>query len=159
MPMCCRKWKFIGRGVGWLRDAFKKKKKCNKCYIGSDPPPLIYLILSQEHTQEFFLSKMTQNGLKWILNTTCKNVTFWCPDPPPPPPNVTKNTCIFFNKLDHFWGTLAKKIFLPPRKVKTLVKIFRIAKIGEKWLSMGVPPHFSPKFFFAKWLRMAWNGF
>ncbi len=30
--------------------------------------------------------------------------------------------------------------FLPPRKVKTLVKIFRIAKIGEKWLSIGVPP-------------------
>ena len=36
-----------------------------------------------------------------------------------------------------------KKIFLPPKKVKTLVKIFGIAKIGEKWLNMGV--HF---FFF-----------
>ena len=43
-----------------------------------------------------------------------------------------------------------KNFFLPPRKVKTLVKIFRIAKIGEKWLSMGVPPHFSPKIFFPK---------
>ena len=44
------------------------------------------------------------------------------------------------------WG-----FFLPPRrKVKTFVKIFRIAKIGEKWLSIGVPPHFSPKNFFSK---------
>ena len=25
---------------------------------------------------ENFLAKMTQNGLKWILNTTLKNVTF-----------------------------------------------------------------------------------
>ena len=60
---------------------------------------------------KFFFSKMTQNGLKWILNTTLVNVTF-----------VT--SC-----LDHHWGTFAKKNFLPPRKVKTLVKFFRIAKI------------------------------
>ena len=58
-------------------------------------------------------------------------------------------------KLDNFWGTFAKKKFLPPRNVKTLVKIFRIAKIGEKWLSIGVPPHFSPKNFFSK---MTQNG-
>ena len=25
---------------------------------------------------QIFFSKMTQNGLKWILNTTCKNMTF-----------------------------------------------------------------------------------
>ncbi len=64
----------------------------------------------------------------------------------------------FFKKLDHHWGTFAKKKFLPPRKVKTLVKNFRIAKICEKWLSIGVPPHFSPKFFFlqndSEWLEM-----
>ena len=53
--------------------------------------------------------------------------------------------CIFFKKLNHFCGTFAKKKKFPPRKVKTLVKIFRIAKIGEKWLIIRVPPHFSPK--------------
>ena len=31
-----------------------------------------------------------------------------------------------------------------------LVNHYWIAKIGEKWLSIGVPPHFSPKTFFAK---------
>ena len=41
----------------------------------------------------------------------------------------------FFKKLDQYWGTFAKKIFFAPRKVKTLVKIYRIAKIGEKWLN------------------------
>ena len=32
---------------------------------------------------EIFFTKMTQNGLKWILNTTLKNVTFCRRDPLP----------------------------------------------------------------------------
>ena len=56
--------------------------------------------------------------------------------------NVTKNTMYFFKKLDHHWG----------RKVKKLVKIFRIAKISLKWLSIGVPP------FFTEFTKMTQNG-
>ena len=67
-----------------------------------------------------------------------------------PPPNVTKNTMYFFKETRPLFGHFCKKKILPPRKVKALVKIFIIAKIGEKWLSMGVPPHFSPKIFFPK---------
>ena len=43
---------------------------------------------------------------------------------PPPPPNVTKNTCIFFKKLDHYWGTFAKKNFLAPQKGQNTCKNF-----------------------------------
>ena len=60
----------------------KKKKKCNICYIASDPPPA----------------------------------------------NVMKNTMYFSKKLDHFWGTFAKKkLFAPIEKSKHLS-----AKISEK---------------------------
>ena len=45
---------------------------------------------------QFFFTKMTQNGLKWILNTTLKNVTFCRRDTPPPPPNVEKIHGFFF---------------------------------------------------------------
>ena len=41
--------------------------------------------------------------------------------------------------------------------IKTLVKFFWIAKIGEKWLNMGVPPIFHLNFFFqndSEWLEM-----
>ena len=43
---------------------------------------------------KFYLTKMTQNGLKWILNTTLKIVTFCRRDPPPP--IVTFVTIFFF---------------------------------------------------------------
>ena len=38
------------------------------------PPPLF--------SPKFFFTKMTQNGLKWILNATLKNVTFFWQGPP-----------------------------------------------------------------------------
>ena len=38
-------------------------------------PPLFHL--------KFFFTKMTQNGLKWILSTTLKSVTFGRRDLPP----------------------------------------------------------------------------
>ena len=43
-----------------------------------------------------------------------------------------------------------KKKFCLPREVKTLVKFFRIAKIGEKWLSAKYwgTPHFTLNIFF-----------
>ena len=40
----------------------------------------------------------------------------------------------FFKETRPLLGHFCKKKFCCPRKVKTLVKIFRIAKIGEKWL-------------------------
>ena len=42
---------------------------------------------------------MTQNGLKWILNTTLKNVTF-CWQDPPPLPNAMQWQC---NLCYNFW--------------------------------------------------------
>ena len=42
----------------------------------------------------------------------------------PPPPNVTKNTMYFFKKLDHFWGTFAKKNFFAPLKGQNTCKNF-----------------------------------
>ena len=39
----------------------------------------------------------------------------------PPLANVMKNTMYFSKKLDHFWGTFAKKkIVCPPEKSKHL---------------------------------------
>ena len=32
---------------------------------------------------KIFFTKMTQNGLKWILNTTLKSMKFCRPGPPP----------------------------------------------------------------------------
>ena len=46
---------------------------------------------------KFFLTKMTQNGLKWILNTTLKIVTF-CWRDPLPPPIITFVTFFLFNE-------------------------------------------------------------
>ena len=46
----------------------QKKKKISEKWLGIGVPP--------HFSPKFFFSKMTQNGLKWILNTTCKNVTF-----------------------------------------------------------------------------------
>ena len=37
---------------------------------------------------KIFFCKMTQNGLKWILNTTLENVTFWPARPSPPQCNI-----------------------------------------------------------------------
>ena len=55
---------------------------------------------------EFFFTKMTQNGLKWILNTTLKIVTFCRRDPPPSPPIVTFVTIFFFfNEGFPYWPT------------------------------------------------------
>ena len=51
---------------------------------------------SQDLVVGLVLTKMTQNGLKWILNTTLKIVTFFRGDPPPP--IVTFVTIFFFNE-------------------------------------------------------------
>ena len=42
----------------------------------------------------------------------------------PPPPYMTKNTMYFFKKLDHFWGTFAKKKFFAPLKGQNTCKNF-----------------------------------
>ena len=52
-------------------------------------PPLFF-------TQNFF-TKMTQNGLKWILNITFKTVKFFWFDPPPTVKNFT-DFFFFFNE-------------------------------------------------------------
>ena len=57
------------------------------------------------------------------------------------PPNVTKNTMYFLKKLDQYWGTFPKKYFAS-QKGQNTCKNFLFAKIGEKWQSIGVPPHF-----------------
>ena len=41
---------------------------------------------------KIFFTKMTQNGLKWILNTTLKSMKFCRPGPPP----SMKNFILFF---------------------------------------------------------------
>ena len=51
--------------------------------------PLFFIII--------FLTKMTQNGLKWILNTTLKIVTF-CRRDPPPYCNICYNFFFFLMK-------------------------------------------------------------
>ena len=52
--------------------------------------------------------------------------------------------CIFFKETRPFyWSTLTKKNLPPPEKSK----LVKIAKICEKWLSMGVPPIFHPIYF------------
>ena len=43
-----------------------------------------------------FFTKMTQNGLKWILNITFKTVTFFLFDPNPSPPKEEKFHGFFF---------------------------------------------------------------
>ena len=43
---------------------------------------------------KIFFTKMTQNGLKWILNTTLKSMKFCEPDPSPGMKNF-----IFFFKM------------------------------------------------------------
>ena len=43
-----------------------------------------------------FFPKMTQIGMKWILNTTLRNVTFWYAWPPHPRCNI----CYIFFSLD-----------------------------------------------------------
>ena len=75
---------------------------------------------------------MTQNGLKWILNTTLKILTFFGRTPPPLP-NVTifffflmkaflrkviilKSTALLFSNLrtvEHIWCVLVKDDGLP----------------------------------------------
>ena len=67
-----------------------------------------------------------------------------------PPPNVKNIWCIFFLKLDHYWGTFWKKVFFPPRNVKHL------QKFSEFMLSMGIPPpKADPKHNFRKCLILS----
>ena len=50
---------------------------------------------------------MIQDGLKWILNKTLYNVTFWPARPPIPSPNVTFVTIFFLKaslRLDKVFG-------------------------------------------------------
>ena len=42
---------------------------------------------------KIFFTKMTQNGLKWILNTTLKSMEFCRSDPPP----GMENSILFFS--------------------------------------------------------------
>ena len=49
-----------------------------------DPPPF---------SPKIFFSKMTQNGMKWILNITLKTVKFFIFDPPPQRGKISR---IFF---------------------------------------------------------------
>ena len=58
---------------------------------------------------QIFVSKMTQSGLKWILNTTCKNMTFWRPDPLPQY-DICHN--FFFLKASLRIGKLQQKMFI-----------------------------------------------
>ena len=44
-------------------------------WLSIGPPPLF--------SPKIFFTKMTQNGLKWILNTTSKSMEFCRSDPPP----------------------------------------------------------------------------
>ena len=44
---------------------------------------------------KIFFTKMTQNGLKWILNTTLKSMEF-CRSDPPPPRDGKIHTFFFF---------------------------------------------------------------
>ena len=53
---------------------FQNPKIAGK-WLSMGPPPFF--------SPEIFFTKMTQNGLKWILNTTLKIVTFCQRDPPP----------------------------------------------------------------------------
>ena len=61
----------------------------------------------------------------------------------------------FFKKLGQYWGTFAKKKFDIERskhklKGQNTKQIFGIAKNGEKWQRIGVPPIYHPNFFFPK---------
>ena len=73
----------------------------------------------------------------------------------PPPPTIKNFSMYFFSEtrplLGHF---LKKSVFCPPEMSNTC-KNFQNPKIGQKWLSMGPPPFFSPKIFFTK---MTQNG-
>ena len=73
----------------------------------------------------------------------------------PPPPTMKNFSMYFFSEtrplLGHF---LKKSVFCPPEMSNTC-KNFQNPKIGQKWLSMGPPPFFSPKIFFTK---MTQNG-
>ena len=55
---------------------------------------------------EIFFTKITQNGLKWILNTTFKNVTFCRRDPPPNGTFVTN----FFLKGSLIWAAVNPRL-------------------------------------------------
>ena len=74
---------------------------------------------------------------------------------PPTPPTMENFSMYFFSEtrplLGHF---LKKSVFCPPEMSNTC-KNFQNPKIGQKWLSMGPPPFFSPKIFFTK---MTQNG-
>ena len=61
-----------------LREAFikKKKKNCNKCYIGSDPPPIVtnntmYFFSETRPLLGHFLKKSVFCPLE--MSNTCKN--------------------------------------------------------------------------------------
>ena len=62
---------------------------------------------------------MTQNGLKWILNKTCKNVTFRCLD------NVNNCYIIFFLKASLKGTDIKKKIHGPNTiRGKKILRLF-----------------------------------
>ena len=63
------------------------------------------------HPKNFF-AKMTQNGLKWILNTTSKSMEF-CRSDTPPPRYGKFHTFFFF----FFEGFPYKLLYLLPFKV------------------------------------------
>ena len=80
--------------------------KIGKKWLSMGPPPVF--------SPEIFFTKMTQNGLKWILNTTFKNVTFcrWG--------NVTFVTIFFLkaslrNQWALIWRSNAEQWHYPTR--------------------------------------------
>ena len=72
---------------------------------------------------ENFFTKMTQNGLKWILNTTFGNVTFCRRDPPP----IVTFVTIFFKYLfegfpnDSLRFYDSNEIFIKPRETNFII--------------------------------------
>ena len=61
----------------------------------------------------------------------------------------------FFSETRPLLGHFLKKSVFFPLEMSNTCKNFLNPKIAEKWLSIGTPPFFSPKFFFTK---MTQNG-
>ena len=142
------------------------KMKCDAANGFSSPKYMLTVFKCRRWVSGHFRNWKHNPHVKYLHSTPDKRTLVISSDLPDP------HTALNWPSTDVHWklflgsgralviGELGvgARVYIRSYCWEPLVKIFRIAKISEKWLSIGVRPHFSPKIS-SKWLRMAWNGF